>query len=82
MGCMGTREQEKAARSEASLTVGERERVDLSKFSKSLAKRTTAKARQRNYQSFQSEVRPPLFREGRAVQLVEAGQWEVPGSAE
>jgi hypothetical protein len=64
------------------VTVGVRERVDLSKFSKSLAKRTTAKTRLRNYQSFQSPVCPPQFKEGHAIDLVAVGEWEVAGQAE
>ena len=66
MGCMGSK-PERADRTELSVAVAEREKVDLSKFANSVAKRITVKARPNNYQNFQAPVRPPLFKDGQKV---------------
>lgn len=78
MGCMGSKGPERVGRAGHSVTVGEREKVDLSKFAKSVAKRTTVKARPRDYQSSQAPVRPPLYKEGEKVTEISLEEWQIP----
>jgi hypothetical protein len=69
-------------RAEASLTIDEGERVDLSRFAKTLAKRTTAKARPSNYQTCEQPVRAPAFKEGQRLAAVSLEDWTIPAIAE
>ena len=72
---MGSKEPERVDRTDHSVTVGEREKVDLSKFARSVAKRSTVKARPKDYQSSQAPVRPPLYRDGEKVTEVNLKEW-------
>jgi hypothetical protein len=62
--------------------MAESEKIDLSKFAKTITKRSSRQSRPKNYQSYQAAVKLPAFRDGKPMAAQNMRDFDIGERAE
>jgi hypothetical protein len=77
MGCVKSKEREKAAKEPTTIILHEKDKIEMSQFTDNICKREVKQSRPHNYQSFQAAVKLPLFKDNKAFTLPKMSDFDI-----